>query len=167
MTFKFSCRTYLASGSAFLQRAFSLPHCILVAAPEGRTVAKSSADGDMGGRSRSPPPQQLSPQQRQVLGLQLFLGTCGVPRVSRRCSFSLSELAAGIWELSNEQCDFFLLTRRRLEPVVFFLSQLPATTRHGFVITQCSLAGCNVLCVGHSLVAGCLSLTESSERLPK
>lgn len=111
-----------------------------------------------------PAAQLLTPQQRQVLRLHLFLGTWG-PRVSRRCSLFLSELAAGIWELSTEQCWVLCADEtEHLEPVVFFLSQLPAATRLGSVITQCSPGGCNT--VFRSLISSRLSQPDGEQWTP-
>lgn len=59
-------------------------------------------------------------------------GTCGVPHVSKRCSFSLSELATGIWEQSNATYQVLCANKvKRLEPGGS-LYELPAVTRFDF-----------------------------------
>lgn len=123
----------------------------------------------MGGRSdlsvsHSPPVHLLSHSSGKSWGYICSFVPVGCPRSARGAlsPYQSWQLAYGSWAMSKAQ--FFLLTRQRLEPIVFFLSQLPATTRLGFVITQCSLAGCNTLF--RSLISSRLSQPDGKQWTP-
>lgn len=121
--------------------------------------------------ARAVPGQREAGHWKVSRGHSLSPATRVVPWVSERCSFFffflLSELATGIRELSECRVPGSLCWQSRCPEPGGFLRICSLLSLGLIFMSLSSLGGCNTLCLGLSLVAGCLHLAGSRESLPE